>query len=55
MLFQRNPVNGTDQSVGWQNAGCWAPGDSLSADEFSDCIAIVISHLHSLPLATAKG
>jgi hypothetical protein len=47
MFFQRSPVSGTKQSLGRQNAGCRASGNSFGADKFRDGLAIV--H-RSLPL-----
>jgi hypothetical protein len=49
MFFQGSPVSGSKQCLGWQNAGCRAPGDSFGADEFRHGLAIVIVH-RLLPL-----
>jgi hypothetical protein len=44
VFFQRGPVGGTNQCLGWQNAGCRTPGDPFLPDKFGDRIAIFIGH-----------
>jgi hypothetical protein len=44
VLFQRNPVSRSNQTLGWQNACRWAPGNSLDADKFGNRLTIVLRH-----------
>ena len=44
MLFQRNPVSRSNQALGRQDAGSWAPGNSLGADKFGNRLTIVLRH-----------
>jgi hypothetical protein len=44
VFFQRNPVSGTNQALGGQDAGSWAAGNSLGADKFSNRLTLVLRH-----------
>jgi hypothetical protein len=44
MFFHRSPVSGTKERLCRQNEGSRAPGNTFDADEFGDCLPIVIRH-----------
>ena len=44
VLFQRNPVGGSNQTLGRHKAGSRAAGNSFGADKFGDRVTIVLWH-----------
>jgi len=54
VFFQRSAVGGTDQCLGWQNAGCRTPRYPFRPDKFGDRIAIFIGHLFPLRRRVAR-
>jgi hypothetical protein len=47
VLFQCDPVSGTNRALGRHDAGRWTPSDPFRPDKFGNCIAIFIGHLCS--------
>ena len=47
VLFQCDPVSGTNRALGRHDAGRWTPSGPFRPDKFGNCIAIFIGHLCS--------
>ena len=43
MLFQRDPVSGSNQALGGKDASRWTPSDPFRPDKFGNRIAIFVS------------
>jgi two-component system cell cycle response regulator DivK len=44
VLFQCNPVGGSNQALGRQDAGSWAASNSIRADKFGNRLTVVLRH-----------
>jgi hypothetical protein len=44
VFFQYDPVSGSNQALGRQDAGRWTPGDPFRPDKLGNRFAVVFGH-----------